>query len=154
MIILFFLLPNFSRSLEPLKRKSRSVEVGNVSIENETDELLKVQVESNFAVSAFQATEVSGENRTLSQGIGLSQDGFTTIRPRGQKIVKFTIPSITGNSLVKCSIFTSEMIKIVDSEILENSNSYKLEKLGDGFILEPLGIMNTFVYDLYLFYLR
>ena len=68
-----------------------------------------------------------------------------------QKIVKFTIPSITGNSLVKCSIFTSEMIKIVDSEILENSNSYKLEKLGDGFILEPLGIMNTFVYHLYLF---
>ena len=54
-------------------------------------------------------------------------------------MVKFTIPSMDGNSLVKCSIFTNEMVKIVDSETLENTNGYKLEKLGDGFILEPLG---------------
>ena len=53
--------------------------------------------------------------------------------------VKFTIPSMNGNSLVKCSIFTTGMVKIIDNEVLENGNGYRLEKLGDGFILEPLG---------------
>ena len=122
-----------------MKRRSRSLEIGSVLIENETDELLKVHAESNFAVSDFHATEVSGENRTSSHGIGLTQEGFTTIRPRGKKVVKFTIPSMNGNSLVKCSIFTTEMVKIIDSEVLEKGNGYRLERLGDGFILEPLG---------------
>ena len=139
MIFLFFLFPDFIKSLEPLKRRSRSLEIGSVLIENETDELLKVHAESNFAVSDFHATEVSGENRTSSHGIGLTQEGFTTIRPRGKKVVKFTIPSMNGNSLVKCSIFTTEMVKIIDSEVLEKGNGYRLERLGDGFILEPLG---------------
>ena len=139
MIFLFFLFPDFIKSLEPLKRRSRSLEIGSVLIENETDELLKVHAESNFAVSDFHATEVSGENRTSSHGIQLTQEGFTTIRPRGKKVVKFTIPSMNGNSLVKCSIFTTEMVKIIDSEVLEKGNGYRLERLGDGFILEPLG---------------
>ena len=130
-------------------RISRSVEVGNVLIENETQELLKVHVESNLAISDFHATEVIGDNRTSVHGIELIQGGFTTIKPMGQKVVKFTIPSINGNSLVKCSIFTSEMVKIIDDEVLENSHSYKLEKLGDGFILEPLGIINTRICHLY-----
>ena len=151
MILLFFLFPDFIRSLETLQRKSRSVEVGSVLIENETDELIKVHVESNLAVSGFHATEVIGQNITSSHGIGLTQGGFTTIRPKGQKIVKFTIPSINGNSLVECSIFTSEMVKIIESEVLENGYSYKLEEFGDGFILEPLGIMNMFVCHLYPF---
>ena len=60
-------------------------------------------------------------------------------------MVKFTIPSMDGNSLVKCSIFTTEMVKIVDSETLENTHSYKLEKLGDGFILEPLGKLSYYL---------
>ena len=59
MILLFFLFPDFIRSLETLQRKSRSVEVGSVLIENETDELIKVHVESNLAVSGFHATEVN-----------------------------------------------------------------------------------------------
>ena len=139
MIFLFFLFPDFIKSLEPLKRRSRSLEIGSVLIENETEELLRVHAESNFAVSDFHATEVSGENRTSSHGIQLTQEGFTTIRPRGKKVVKFTIPSMNGNSLVKCSIFTTEMVKIIDSEVLENGQGYRLEKLGDGFILEPLG---------------
>ena len=139
MIFLFFLIPNFARSREPLKRKSRSLEVGSFLIENETDELLKVHAESNLVVSAVHATEVSGANRTSSHGIELSQDGFTTIRPRGKKVVKFTIPSMNGNSLVRCSIFTTQMVKIIDSEVLENGNGYILEKFGHGFILEPLG---------------
>ena len=138
MIFLFFLFPDFIRSLEPLKRRSRSLEIGNVLIENETDELLKAHAESNFAVSDFHATKVSGENRTSSHGIALTQDGFTTIRPRGKKVVKFTIPSMNGNSLVKCSIFTTEMVKIIDSEVLENGHGYRLERLGDGFILENI----------------
>ena len=141
MIFLFFLFPNFTRSLEQLKRKSRSLEVGNVLIENETDELLKVHAESILVVSAVHATEISGGNRTSSHGIELSQGGFSTIRPRGKKVVKFTIPSMNGNSLVKCSIFTTglQLVKIIDNEVLENGNGYRLEKLGDGFILEPLG---------------
>ena len=141
MIFLFLLFPDFITSKEPLKRKSRSVEVGSVLIENETEELLKVHAESNLAVSAFHATEVSGGNRTSSHGIDLSQNGFTTIRPGGKRIVKFTIPSINGNGLVKCSIFTTEMVKIIDSEVLENGNGYRLERLDDGFILEPLGMI-------------
>lgn len=92
MIFLFLLFPDFIRSKEPLKRKSRSVEVGSVLIENATDELLKVHAESNLAVSAFHATKVSSGNKTSSHGIELSKDGFTTIRPGGKKIVKFTIP--------------------------------------------------------------
>ena len=139
MIFLFFLLINFTSSRELLKRKARSLEVGSFLIENETDELLKVHAESNLVVSAIHATSVSGENRTSSHGIELTQDGFTTIRPRGKKIVKYTIPSMNGNSLVRCSIFTNQMVKIIDSEVLENGNGYILEKLGDGFILEPLG---------------
>ena len=95
---------NFTKGLKTLSRKPRAVDVGSVLIENETDEILKVHVESNLVVSAFQATQVSGENRTSSHGIGFTQDGFTTIRPRGKKVVKFTIPSMEGNSLVKCSI--------------------------------------------------
>ena len=139
MIFLFFLLINFTSSRELLKRKARSLEVGSFLIENETDELLKVHAESNLVVSAIHATSVSGENRTSSHGIELTQDGFTTIRPRGKKVVKFTIPSMNGNSLVRCSIFTTQMVKIIDSEVLENGNGYILEKLGHGFILEPLG---------------
>ena len=139
MIFLFFLLINFTSSRELLKRKARSLAVGSFLIENETDELLKVHAESNLVVSSVHATEVSGENRTSSHGIELSQDGFTTIRPRGKKVVKFTIPSMNGNSLVRCSIFTTQMVKIIDSEVLENGNGYILEKLGHGFILEPLG---------------
>ena len=46
---------------------------------------------------------------------------------------------MNGNSLVKCSIFTRGMVKIIDNEVLENGNGYRLEKLDDGFILEPLG---------------
>ena len=134
---LFFVLHAFS-SLKPLARKSRAVDVGSVLIENDTDEILKVHIESSLVISAFQATEVRGENRTSSHGIGFAQ-GFTTVRPRGKKVVKFTIPSIDGNSLVKCSIYTMEMVKIVDSETLENSHAYKLETLDDGYILEPLG---------------
>ena len=139
LIFLFFVVLNTTIGLKTLLRKPRAVDVGGVLIENDTDEILKVHIESNLVVSAFQATEVSGKNRTSSHGIGFTQDGFTTIRPRGQKVVKFTIPSMDGNSLVKCSMFTTEMVKIVDSETLENTNGYKLEKLGDGFILEPLG---------------
>ena len=139
MIFLFFLFPNFTRSLEPLKRKSRSLEVGSVLIENETEELLKVYAESILVVSAVHATEISSGNRTSSHGIELSQGGFSTIRPRGKKVVKFTIPSMNGNSLLKCSIFTRGMFKVIDNEVLENGNGYRLEKLGDGFILEPLG---------------
>ena len=46
---------------------------------------------------------------------------------------------MNGNSLLKCSIFITEIVKIIDNEVLENGNGYRLEKLGDGFILEPLG---------------
>ena len=136
--LLCFIVQNIA-ALKTLSRKPRGVDVGDILIENDTDEVLKVHIESNLVVSGFEATEVSGENRTSSHGIGFTQDGFTTIRPKGHKVVKFTIPSINGNRLVKCSIFTTEMVKIVDRETLENSNGYKLEKLGDGFILEPLG---------------
>ena len=139
LIFLVFVVLNSAKSLKTLSRKPRAVDVGSILIENETDEILKVHIESNLVISAFRATEVSGKNRTSAHGIGFTQDGFTTIRPRGQKVVKFTIPSMDGNSLVKCSIFTNEMVKIVDSETLESTNGYKLEKLGDGFILEPLG---------------
>ena len=144
LIFLFFVL-NTTIGLKTLLRKPRAVDVGSVLIENNTDAILKVHIESNVIVSAFQATEVSVRNRTSSHGIGFTQDGFTTIRPRGQKVVKFTIPSMDGNSLVKCSIFTTEMVKIVDSETLENTHSYKLEKLGDGFILEPLGKLSYYL---------
>ena len=89
-------------------------------IENDTNKILKVHIESSL--STYQAPQ-----------------GFTTIRPKSKKEVKFTFPSLDRNSLIKCSIFTKEMVKIIDSETLENSNSYKLEKLGNGFILEPLG---------------
>ena len=58
-----------------------------------------------------------------------------------------------GNSLVKCSIFTTEMVKIVDSETLENTNGYKLEKLGGGFILEPLGKLSSLKYTKVLYLL-
>ena len=150
-IFLFFVALNFTKGLKTLSRKPRAVDVGSVLIENETDEILKVHVESNLVVSAFQATQVSGENRTSSHGIGFTQDGFTTIRPRGKKVVKFTIPSMDGNSLVKCSIFTTEMVKIVDSETLENANAYKLEKLGEGFILEPLGNAHNSVMSIIVF---
>ena len=136
--ILCLIVGNFS-AVKTLSRKPRGVDVGDVLIENDTDEVLKVHIESNLVISGFEATEVSGENRTSSHGIGFTQGGFTTIGPNGRKVVKFTIPSINGNRLVKCSIFTTEMVKIVDRETLENSNGYKLEKLGDGFILEPLG---------------
>ena len=139
MLIFYFFLVQKISCLKTLSRRPRGVDVGSVLIENETDEILKVHIESNLVVSAFQATEVIGENRTSSHGIGYTQDGFTTIRPKGHKVVKFTIPAMEGNSLVKCTIFTAEMVKIVDRETIENSNGYKLEKLGNGFILEPLG---------------
>ena len=57
-------------------------------------------------------------------------------------MVKFTVPDISGNSLVKCSVFTTEMVMIIDSETLENNYGYKIEKLDDAFLLEPIG--NTY----------
>ena len=140
--LLCFIVQNFA-ALKTLSRKPRGVDVGDILIENDTDEVLKVHIEANLVVSGFEATEVSGQNRTSSHGIGFTPDGFTTIRPKAHKVVKFTFPSMNGSRLVKCSIFTTEMVKIVDRETLENSNGYKLEKLGDGFILEPLGNFNT-----------
>lgn len=44
---------------------------------------------------------------------------------------------------MKVSIFTIEMVKIIDSEVLENGNGYRLERLDDGFILEPLGMIQN-----------
>ena len=137
LFLIFFVLHSYS-SLKPLVREPRAVDVGSVLIENDTDEMIKVHLESNLVLSTFQATEVNGDQRTSSHGTAFSR-GFTTVRPRAKKLVKFTIPSIDGNSLVTCSIFTTEMVKIVESETLENSNAYKLERIGDDFILEPLG---------------
>ena len=141
-IFLLFILPELILGSVTLRRRPRSIAVGSVLIENETDDLLRIHVESNLVISAFKATEVVGKNRTSSRGIGFTQDGFTTIKPRDHKLVKFTIPAINGNSLVQCSVFTNEMVNVVHSETLENNNSYKLEKFGDVFLLEPLGIVN------------
>ena len=139
-ILLFLWLQEFTLSSAALKRRPRSIAVGSVLIENGTDDLLRIQVESNLVISAFKATAVIGRNKTSSHGIGFTQDGFTTIRPGSQKTVKFTVPAISGNSLVKCSVFTSEMVQIIHSETLENNNGYKIEKFGDEFLLEPIGI--------------
>ena len=145
LILLFLWLQEFTLSSAVpktrLKRRPRSIAVGSVYIENETNDLLKIQMESNLVISAFKASAVVGKNKTSSHGIGFTQDGFTTIRPGGQKMVKFTLPAISGNSLAKCSVFTTEMVKIIDSETLENSNGYKIEKLENEFLLEPLGIL-------------
>ena len=143
LILLFLWLHEFTlgaaASKTRLKRRPRSIAVGSVYIENETDDLLKIQMESNLVISAFKARAVVGKNKTSSHGIGFTQDGFTTIRPRGHKLVKFTVPAISGNSLVKCSVFTTEMVKIIDSETLENSYGYKIVKLQNQFLLEPIG---------------
>ena len=140
LILLFLWLQRFTFGSSALKRRPRSIAVGSVYIENDTDDLLRIHVESNLVISAFKATVVVGRNKTSSHGIGFTQDGFTTIRPKGQKMVKFTVPDISGNSLVKCSVFTTEMVMIIDSETLENNYGYKIEKLDDAFLLEPIGI--------------
>ena len=47
MLILYFFLVQKISCLKTLSRRSRGVDVGSVLIENETDEILKVHIESN-----------------------------------------------------------------------------------------------------------
>jgi len=136
MIFLFCILSAIVAGEETLKRTSRSVEVGSVIIENKTGNVLRVHIESNLVISSFNTEQVSHNNGTSSQR-GFTQAGFTTIRPRARKSVHFTLPVMNGNSLVQCSIFTKDMVKIVDGETLMNGEGYKLEQFEDGFILEP-----------------
>ena len=158
MIFLFCVFSAIVAEEETLKRTPKSIKVGSVIIENNTENVLRlvpkliinikkahvvkyifrVHIESNLVISSFNAEQMDYNNGTSSQ-TGFTQAGFTTIRPRARKSVDFTIPVMNGNSLVQCSIFTTDMVKIVDSETLMNGKGYKLEKFEYGFILEPLG---------------
>merc|ERR1712131_501210 len=136
MIFVFCIFSAIVAGAETLKRTSRSVEVGSVIIDNKTGNVLRVHIESNLVISSFNTEQVSHNNGTSSQR-GFTQAGFTTIRPRARKSVHFTLPVMNGNSLVQCSIYTKDMVKIVDGETLMNGEGYKLEQFEDGFILEP-----------------
>merc|ERR1712131_326841 len=138
MIFVFCIFSAIVAGAETLKRTSRSVEVGSVIIDNQTGNVLRVHIEANLVISSFNTEQVSHNNGTSSQR-GFTQAGFTTIRPRARKSVHFTLPVMNGNSLVQCSIFTKDLVKIVDGETLINGEGYKLEKFEDGFILEPFG---------------
>ena len=56
LILLFLWLQRFTFGSSALKRRPRSIAVGSVYIENDTDDLLRIHVESNLVISAFKAT--------------------------------------------------------------------------------------------------
>ena len=85
-------------------------------------------------------TELRETNSTKNQYTNHEfQSGFTTILPMQIREVKFIFHQIDISGLVLCTIFNGDNMKIIDREIMENQQSYKLFQFNDFYIIQPAG---------------
>jgi len=109
--------------------------VGSVIIENQTNELLKVFIEPKLMMSK---TVLIGSNNTKNQYSNHDfAGGLTTILPMQIRNVKFVFHDTDVSGLIICTIISGENVKIIDREIIEITNSYKLYQFNHFFVLQP-----------------
>ena len=116
-----------------LQRRTRSLSVGSITIENNTNDPVKVQIRSSLIQTGMQLRETQLSNQTASQFT--TQEGFTTILPKRTVEVNYNT-FVQTNSLARCSIYLSDLTRIMDSETVKNNSKYKLQRFGDIYFLE------------------
>ena len=120
--ILLFFVDGSQQKPEELQRTSRSSSVGNIIIENNTNNPVKVQVESNIVPIDIKIIEIESANQTASRVI--IQEGFATILPKHTVKVYYNnfVPMV--NSLARCSVYLFDLTKIIDSETVKTGEKY------------------------------
>ena len=69
--------------------------------------------------------------------------GFTTILPMRIRAVKFVFHDVDVSGLVLCTILSGDNVKIIDREIIENKQSYKLYKISNLFVIQPASMIDS-----------
>ena len=105
-ILLFFANGRQQRS-KKLQRPSRSLSVGSIMIENNTNEIVKVHVESIIIPTNMAVIEVY-----------------------------YNIYVQKTMSLARFSVYLSDLTTIIDSETVNTGGRYKLQRYGDMYFLE------------------
>ena len=65
--------------------------------------------------------------------------GYTTILPMQIRKVKFVFHDVDASGLILCTILSGDNVKIIDREIIENAQSYKLYKINHIYVIQPAG---------------
>jgi len=87
-------------------------------------------------------TELVETNRTTNQYFNHQfASGFTTILPMQIREVKFVFHGVDVSGLMLCTILSSDNVKIIDREIIENTKSYKFYKINQLYVIQPAGMM-------------
>ena len=133
LIFLVFLLFHGSCQRFGLQRRTRSLSVGSITIENNTNDPVKVQIRSSLIPTGMKLMEVQLSNQTASQFV--VQEGFTKILPKRTVEVNYNT-FVQTNNLARCSIYLSDLTRIMDSETVKNNSKYKLQRFGDIYFLE------------------
>ena len=97
---------------------------------------------SNKPKTMMANTELVETNRTTNHYSNHQfASGFTTILPMQIREVKFVFHGVDVSGLMLCTIMSSDNVKIIDREIIENTRSYKLYKIDHLYVIQPAGIM-------------
>ena len=70
--------------------------------------------------------------------------GFTTILPMQIREVKFVFHDADVSGLVLCTILSDDNIKMIDREIIENLQSYKLYSINNLYVIQPAGTIISY----------
>ena len=85
-------------------------------------------------------TELIETNRTKNEYFNHQfGSGFTTILPMKIREVKFVFHDVDVSGLVLCTILSGDNVKIIDREIIENTQSYHLYRINHLYVLQPAG---------------